>query len=101
MTIAYEDLYNKYINLIDVVKKSVADAHRQELDKLQTEIHELGNILNIKLEQLKEMTRKICVSEIHSGKIANAIEHYKELNDISKINKIVTDLPMTYLPNSV
>ena len=89
LTIAYEDLYNKYINLIDVVKKSVADAHKQELDKLQAEIHELGNILNIKLEQLKEITRKICVSEIHSGKIANAIEHYKELNDISKINKII------------
>ena len=44
------------------------------------------------LKDLNERPRKkllICVSEIHSGKIANAIEHYKELNDISKINKII------------
>ena len=66
----------------------------------------LLKLTNLNINEMEGLTvkfRKLSLNYISEENFyeINSGLHYFKIAMISKINKIVTDLPMTYLPNSV
>ncbi|XP_044734784.1 uncharacterized protein LOC123297257 [Chrysoperla carnea] len=80
---AYHSLSDKYIKQSESLKQALSQENQLKLDKLQTDIQNLGKILNIAMERFQTATFNLCVSEIKLGEIQEAIQNFKDLKSIS------------------
>ncbi|XP_046403458.1 uncharacterized protein LOC124169038 isoform X1 [Ischnura elegans] len=86
----------KYMRLLDSIKRSHSQEYNMMKTKLETELQEQKNLLNAWISLLKEQKIKSCISEISSGKIESAVQDFKSLNDLSVLSKIIRSVYSEY-----
>lgn len=107
----YDELKEKYINIIDDTKESVSQEYQVQLEELKTNLQKLQDEVNRLTEKLKYLSLQsikdgtnLCASEIDSGRVEDAIRKFKELKDGRWLNnELVADIikkTYTYVRNN-
>uniref|UniRef100_A0A336KYX1 CSON001661 protein n=1 Tax=Culicoides sonorensis TaxID=179676 RepID=A0A336KYX1_CULSO len=66
--------------LLDDTIKSERQIYKKQISDIKTDLQELQNLVNTLKNGLKEQLIKFCASEISSGKIQSALDHFILLN---------------------
>jgi hypothetical protein len=88
---AYDKLSENFERDKDILEKFVSQEHQRELEGLKTQLQNFERSFRDAQRKLNEKTKVICISEMASGKIDEAISHYKSLedSDYTKLSEII------------